>query len=51
MEELATISVTITKEDYEFLLQHRHESGIIEHIVILTAQCSKEANDMLEKSN
>jgi hypothetical protein len=50
MEELATISVTITKEDFEYLLKHKNDNGIIEHIVILTSQCSEEAKQMLENS-
>lgn len=50
MEELATISVTITKEDYEYLLKHRHDNGIIEHIILLTASKSEEAKQMLENS-
>ncbi len=49
MEELTDISVTITKDDFKYLLEHFRGAGIIEHIVILTTQRSEEAQKMFEE--
>lgn len=44
--ELCTISITITKRDFEYLLKHRNDNDIIDHIISLTTYHSDEAKKM-----